>query len=393
MKTVVKHLDLPANRRILVVSDIHGNLRAFNAVLEKAGFCDDDILIIEGDFIARCTENLATLRRVMELCERPNVHALTGNVDCDRWRCFHTDDEAMIARLWQTSLDLMDWRGHCTLFDMCEEMGITLNSLEEFKAALPLIREKFRPEFDFIKNLPTVYESEHYIFVHGGLPSDDLTTLGEDPLPYLKNDAFIEKGVHFDRWLVVGHWPCSLYRTDSYSFEPYVAEEQHIIANDGGCGVKVEGQVNLTVLAPEGGKPLCHYSEDDLPKVRALDHQTSAADNVVVSWVTRHLDPVEVGEEFSVVRHKKTGKVFRAPNAMFYGDWELIRNNDYLKKTGRADQASDITGAELYCRDYGDGVLAVEPGDELGLILETSEGIIAKKNSRVGWYRGRYEKM
>ena len=393
MKTVIKHLDLPADKRVMVISDIHGNLRAFNTVLEESGFCDDDILIIEGDFIERCKENLATLRRVKELCEKPNVHALTGNVDCDRWRCFHTDDEARIERLWQTSLDVRERFGSCLLFEMTDEMGITLSSLEEFKAALPAIRSCFKAEFDFIKNLPTVYESEHYIFVHGGLPADDLTSLGEDPLPYLKNDAFIDKGVCFDRWLVLGHWPCSLYREDAYSFEPYVAWEQHIIANDGGCGVKKEGQVNLTVLAPGGGKPLHTYAADDLPKVRALDPQEPAADTVVVSWVTRHVEPVEVGEEFSVVRHKKTGKVFRVPNSMFYGDWELIRSNDYLRKTGRTTETSDESDAELYCRDYGDGVLEVEEGDILGVILETSEGIIAKRNSRVGWYRGRFEKL
>ena len=370
MKTVVKHLDLPANRRILVVSDVHGNLQMFNSVLEKAGFNENDILIMEGDFIERCHENLAMLRRVMELCSQPNVYALTGNVDFDRWRCFHTDDEGMVARLWKTSVDVREWHGTCLLFEMCDEIGLTLESLEDFKANLPLIREKFRPEFDFIKNLPTVYESEHYIFVHGGLPADDLTNLGEDPLPYLKNDAFVEKGIAFDRWLVVGHWPCSLYRTDRYSFDPYVQPEQHIIANDGGCGVKTEGQVNLTVLNPEGGPPLMFYSEDSLPKCRALDWQESVEDTVVISWVTRHVEMLERGEEFSVVRHKKTGKVFRTPNSNFYG-------------------AED----DLCCRDTTDGCLEVEPGDVLGIVCVTSEGIFAKKDSRVGWYRGRYEKV
>ena len=75
MKTIVRHLDLPADRRVLVVSDIHGNRRALNRVLEKAGFCEKDILILEGDYIERCGENLAALRRVVELCSIPALLA------------------------------------------------------------------------------------------------------------------------------------------------------------------------------------------------------------------------------------------------------------------------------------------------------------------------------
>ena len=37
-KALVKRLDIPENRRILVISDIHGNMEYFRGVLEKAGF-------------------------------------------------------------------------------------------------------------------------------------------------------------------------------------------------------------------------------------------------------------------------------------------------------------------------------------------------------------------
>lgn len=366
MKTIIRHLNLPADRRVLVASDIHGNLRALNRVLEKAGFCENDILILEGDYIERCGENLATLRRVMELCALPNVYALTGNVDFDRWRCFMSEDHKAIQRLWNTSVDVRDWYGTCLLFEMCDEIGLTLKSAEDLQIHLPLLRRQFRSELAFIRQLPTVFESEHYIFVHGGLPADDLTALGEDPFPYLKNDAFVEKGISFDRWLVAGHWPCSLYRTDCYSFEPYVRMEQHIIANDGGCGVKAEGQVNLTVLDPAGGPPLTFYSADNLPVCRALEHQDAVPDRVVVSWVTRHVRMLQRGEEFSTVLHEKTGLSFQAPNVMLYDEREAP-----------------------CCRDTTDGCLAVEPGDTLKLILKTSRGILAKKDSRVGWYFGK----
>ena len=38
MRAVVRPIDLPFGRRVLVVSDIHGNLPFLKGVLAKAGF-------------------------------------------------------------------------------------------------------------------------------------------------------------------------------------------------------------------------------------------------------------------------------------------------------------------------------------------------------------------
>ena len=57
-KTTLVKLDIPKNKRILVTSDVHGNLKYLEKVLEKANFCDDDILIIVGDIVEKGTESL-----------------------------------------------------------------------------------------------------------------------------------------------------------------------------------------------------------------------------------------------------------------------------------------------------------------------------------------------
>ena len=41
-------LDIPQGRRILAVSDIHGHVHFLKKVLERAGFCEADELIIDG---------------------------------------------------------------------------------------------------------------------------------------------------------------------------------------------------------------------------------------------------------------------------------------------------------------------------------------------------------
>lgn len=64
------------------------------------------------------------------------------------------------------------------------------------------------------------------------------------PFQLLKNDNFINQGKHFDKYVVVGHWPVCLYRSDIESSAPYISEEQKIIAIDGGCGIKRDDQLN-----------------------------------------------------------------------------------------------------------------------------------------------------
>lgn len=62
MNAVVRPIDLPPGRRVLVVSDIHGNLPFLRGVLAKAGFCKDDILIVLGDILERNEGSLDALR-------------------------------------------------------------------------------------------------------------------------------------------------------------------------------------------------------------------------------------------------------------------------------------------------------------------------------------------
>ena len=45
----VQRLRIPVGRRILAVSDIHGNLPYLRALLEKAAFGAEDELIVAGD--------------------------------------------------------------------------------------------------------------------------------------------------------------------------------------------------------------------------------------------------------------------------------------------------------------------------------------------------------
>ena len=56
-------------RRVLVISDIHANLPYFHGVLDKVGFSDEDLLILNGDFLEKGKESLKTLHEVMAMCK------------------------------------------------------------------------------------------------------------------------------------------------------------------------------------------------------------------------------------------------------------------------------------------------------------------------------------
>jgi len=70
-------------RRVIVVSDIHGNLPYFKGLLEKLSFTGKDILIIDGDFLEKGPDSIGTLHAIMDLGRTGNVYTVLGN--CDEW--------------------------------------------------------------------------------------------------------------------------------------------------------------------------------------------------------------------------------------------------------------------------------------------------------------------
>ena len=80
-KATVVHTDFPQDRRVLAISDVHGNLPFLRGVLDKAGYGEDDILVLVGDLVEKGPDSLATLRYVMELARTRTVYALRGNCD------------------------------------------------------------------------------------------------------------------------------------------------------------------------------------------------------------------------------------------------------------------------------------------------------------------------
>ena len=184
----------------------------------------------------------------------------------------------------------------------------------------------------------------------------------------MKNDDYWGQGhsfAHTGKYVVVGHWPVTLYDPRIPSAAPIIDRARHIISIDGGCVLKDDGQLNALILPPSG-EDITWCSYDDLPVRRALDGQDESPYPFTISWTDHAVEVLEEGPEFSLCRHLSTGKEL----------WVLTK---YLRRRD----------GQTFCLDSTDYRLPVTPGDLLSVVEETSRGALVKKNGSTGWYLGR----
>ena len=361
----VAPLVLEPGRRTFCVSDIHGNLPLLKGLLAKLNFTAADTLIVMGDIVERNAGSLATLRYLLELSRDFDVRFLLGN--CDNLVLDFVDEggellddffERWIGNLGQRSV----------LVQMAQEAGVAIEGgRKDYPLARKTLRERFVPELDFLRAMPHILINDDYLLVHGGVPREtELDSLVA--FDCMKNDHFWEQGRQFQRWVIAGHTPVTLYRGDIPSADPIIDEESHIISIDGGCTLKVDGQLNALRLPDHPVEGFSVVSYDGFPVVTALEGQAPSEASINIRWGHSALEVLERGEEFSRCRHVESGR-------------ELDVLNEYLR----------FDGEGVTCEDSTDYRLPVAPGDRLGVVRTTGRGLLCKKNGVTGWYYGAYQ--
>lgn len=358
-KAVVRPLVLPADRRVLVISDIHGNLPFLQGLLRKVGFSRDDILIVLGDILEKSTGGLETLHYLMDLRRTHTVYFVQGN--CDDVTL------GFLSGAWPDEIAARYgafWGEKCAWVSMAHQAGVDVEDPKSFAAARQAIERKFPEELAFLRGMPTILLSEDYLFVHGGVPREhDLESLVARQC--MKNDDFLSQGRDFRRWVVVGHWPVTLYRPDIPSAKPLVLPQRHIASIDGGCSLKADGQLNALILPRGPGEDFSYVAYDGFPVMTAQEDQEASEDPVNIRWGRSDVEVLRLGGEFSRCRHKETGR-------------ELDILTDYLRQGPNG----------TYCLDSTDYRLPVKAGERLSVVRRTSRGALAKKDGATGWYLG-----
>jgi hypothetical protein len=363
MRAKVARLAFPAGRRILAVSDIHGNLPYLKGLLRRVNFSATDELVIVGDMLEKGPQSLDTLRFIMELCRGGNVHPIQGN--CDGWHALaETDDPDAQQHILRYLLA----KPQALLSQMCAEIGYPITGETNTLAMRGVLAEAFAPEFAFLHSLPTILETPHYTFVHGGLPEGKLEEL--DAFACMKNDNFMRQGRHFDKWCVVGHWPVMLYGGDTTCANPIIDRESRIISIDGGCVLKDDGQLNALIIPYDGREDFAFDHYDAFPTARTVTAQRGSDRSIYVRYGDNLVRVLRRGGEFSLCEHVRTGYRLEILTKYLRGQGETVRCND--------------------CTDY---VLPLRAGDEVSVVERTSRGWLVKHGGVSGWYLGDLEPL
>lgn len=373
--TTIEKIQIEPGQRLLVVSDIHGHLDCFVQLLKKMEYDGNDILIIVGDLIDKGPESLRTVQYVMDLCRQHPVYVSMGNVDLSRVQKLLDDSPGAGERF----AEYLQWMGKFWKTGMCHEMladlGINAQQVtaENAPEYMHRIREQFREELDFLCSRPTILTAGRYLFVHGGVPTDDLDALeGTEAYPYLKKDAFWNQGYRFEKYTVVtGHWPVWLYRQDREDGSPLLDRERRIFCIDGGCGLKKAGQLNGIIISDglTDNPDISWTCYDDFPIFSALETRAGAPAGIHINFYDSEVELLEERGELGRIRRKSSGEIIEVPLkwVCFWSD------------------------GKLHCENYCDGKLPVEAGEQLSLIYRTENNCYVKKQGQVGWYDGPLE--
>ena len=354
----VERVTIGPGRRIVAISDVHGALDYLRGLLAKCALRDSDVLLFVGDLLEKGPDSLGTLRYVMELAQKREVHAVCGN--CDFWQnfCDLPDDPAQNAFYLQYLVGRNRGWGDGLIAQMLREQGIEIGWKMDLTAAKAAVRDNYGPELDFLRALPHIIETEDYVFVHGGLTPE------KGAFACMKQDAYRAVAKPHEKWTVVGHWPLVLYHQDITDARPIVDEDLKLISIDGGCVLKDDGQLNAFFL-PD----MTWLSYDPFPTARVKTAQAANARHWYIRYGDNAVRILAEDGDFVLCRHERTGYEMWAP-----ADHILSRDGD------RAT-VNDVT-------DYR---LPLAAGDEISVVRVTSRGIMCKKDGVSGWYDGEIE--
>ncbi|PFG06458.1 metallophosphoesterase [Bacillus sp. es.034] len=354
----IKRVTLPSQGRVIVISDIHGELNLFTKLLQEVNFSSEDHLFINGDLCEKGSNSKGTVRYIMDLIKtNPNVHVTEGNCD------------TVVEDLLEENPKLMNYirsRKHSVLKEWLDEVGFELKEDTAVQEVKDILTQHFSHEIEWLMELPTAIETDDYIFVHAGL--DDRGDWREtDRISAITMPAFLEKSHQTGKYVIVGHWPVVNYSSDIPSNNPIVNEGKKIIAIDGGNVIKSTGQLNAFIIHRK-------KNGDSYSQIYTDHHQTCEvvkgyiSDPIMsgsISYPNYELIPLQPSEHFTLCKQVGT-------------DDQLYVKNEYIHQSeeGTYSAKTDLSCAQI----------SVDYGDIISVVDSSCRGYdLIKKNGKEGW--------
>ena len=355
-------VDFSKYKRVIAISDIHGDFDGFKGVLNKIHFSSSDALVIVGDILEKGAHSLELLHEIINLMKYGNIYMVAGNND-------------VIFEEWytnQVSIDEVHWymhsRDNSILIEMAKELQMPYETLEEIESLRLAIQKNYKEELAFLCSLPYIIDSNVATFVHAGLESADLYTQDKEYCLTAKSFGDKQLSFTFEKPVIVGHWPTSNYREAIININPFYNEATNVYSIDGGNSMKRWQQINCLIFDNNGTITNRYY--DNLPKIKILESQEETTNPITLTFPNTLLEVNERGVESSLCY-------------LPYPDIELLISNSsiYLYK-----------GKE-YCSDFTTYYLPLEIGDIVSLCGKIGDELLIKKKGIVGKYTGKYMEL
>lgn len=368
MNATVQRLCPAPGQRVVALSDVHGNLDFLKGLFQKIDLSSDDLLVLCGDLVEKGPHSLATLRLLLDLSRRIEVRGVIGNCDFGVLMALESEEERT-QEWFRHCVQLRTGRWGSLLLEMMQEQGMEFLPQGDLRPIIRRLNAAYREELAFLRGLPTVLSAPRHLFVHAGLPTQDEAKLSAHPLSAcVKVDDFMASASGFSKWVIVGHWPVSLYREDFPRLWPIVDKARHIISIDGGCVLKSDGQLNALLFSGPDGEDFSFAAYDGLPLARALDAQEESARSFHLRWTDNEVEILRRWGDCARIRHLRTGYEMDVPASLLLTE-----------------------GPPARCLDATDYQLAVRPGEVLSVLdaAPCALGWRVKRDGVSGWYRGR----
>lgn len=353
----IKKLSIPDHTRVIVISDIHGELELFKELLGKVDFSEEDYLIINGDLCEKGGNSQGTLNYIMDLATAlPNVYVTEGNCD------------SLAEDLLNQNPELIGYlcvRPHSIFNEWLEDLGYSINEESNVKEIREILTGQFSKEIEWLIELPTAIETDDYIFVHAGL--EDIENWQDTERDTaITMPAFLEKSHRTGKYVIVGHYPAVNYALKYPSYNPIIDREKKIIAIDGGNVIKKGGQLNALIIdRSSSGDTFSHTYVDHLPKGKVVkDFRANPSVAGAIRYPLFDVEPVEKNAYFTLCRQLKTNQLLHVKNEYLYQD----ENGSF--------HAKDVSCTQI----------SVSEGDIVSVIDDRSEGYsLIKKDGVEGW--------
>lgn len=365
-KTKIKRVELPLDKRIIFVSDIHGDLSSLKKGLKKINFSEEDYLFIIGDIYEKGDfhKNLETLRYVIELSKsNPHVYPIAGN--CDEVFRFILPADQKDKFLYYANI-----KKHSVINDIAFELNYPLSmdmNVEEF---IHILCDKYASLYDFMDSLDDViFINDKIVLVHGGI--DDIHHIPEYALPLLKYDRFYELSKPQEKLMIVGHYPTRNYRSDVACVNPIFDLKKRIISIDGGNHIVKGGQLNFVMLESLRSMRFSYDYTDHYPKhiMRyAVDYEKPAQE-VNIVFGKNEVEILDTDLDFVYIRQISTDMCMWVHNSFVYQD----KKND-----------------KMYCFDGCNQFISTKVNDEISVIKKAMPYSLIKRNGYIGLIETKY---